>query len=183
MRLLPNMSVYCPADWVTATALVDQTRKTNCPKYLRFDGKALPALYDNPASLNMEKGFAQLADGKRTCLVSTGFMSHRAMKVAQQYSGIAVIDIFCLKPCNEAALAEELSQYDYIITMEEAFINNGGLDSLISKVVRENSLKCAIHPVGVNDRYIFDLGSRDRLHAINGMDEATVIALLDRLGR
>lgn len=183
MRLLPNMAVYCPSDWVTASALVDQTRNTNCPKYIRFDGKALPALYENPASVDMEKGFVKLEDGEKTCIVSTGFMTHRAMKVAQLRPGIAVIDVFCLKPCNETALAETLSQYDCVITMEEAFINNGGLDSLITKVVRVNSLKCAIHPVGVNDRYVFDLGSRDRLHEINEMDETAVLALLDRLGR
>ncbi|NTU73331.1 transketolase [Candidatus Roizmanbacteria bacterium] len=183
MRLLPNMAVYCPADWVTATALVDQTRNTNCPKYIRFDGKALPALYENSASVDMGKGFAKLADGGKTCIVSTGFMTHRAMKVVQLRPGVAVIDVFCLKPCNETALAEELSKYDCVITMEEAFINNGGLDSLITKAVRENSLKCSIHPVGVNDRYVFDLGSRDRLHEINEMDETAVLALLDRLGR
>ena len=181
MRLLPNMSVYCPSDWVVATQLVDHTRTTIGPKYIRFDCKALPALYTDPADVDIFKGFAQLVPGRDICLVSTGFMSHRAIEVAKERPGVAVIDIFSLKPCDEAALAAALAPFHHVITMEEAFINNGGLDSLVTKVVREHGLDCRQHPIGFNDRYIFELGSRDRLHSINCMDESAVIALTDRL--
>ncbi len=181
MRLLPNMSVYCPSDWVVAEQLVDHTRSTTGPKYIRFDGKALPALYADPAAIDLHKGFVQLAPGTDICLASTGFMTHRALKVAQERPGVAVMDLFSLKPCNETALAAVLSPYRHVITMEEAFINNGGLDSLVTKVVREYELGCRQHPIGFNDRYVFELGSRDHLHAINNMDEAAVIAMIDRL--
>ena len=181
MRLLPNLAVYCPSDWVVAGQLVDRTRATSGPKYIRFDGKALPPLYTNPAVVDLATGFAQLAAGSHVCIVSTGFMSHRAVKVAAARPGTAVIDLFTLKPCAEAALAASLASFRHVITMEEAFINNGGLDSLVSKVTREHELDCRLHPIGFNDRYVFDLGSRDHLHAINGMDETAVVALIDRL--
>lgn len=181
MRLLPNISVYCPADWVTAAALVEQTLSFMGPKYIRFDGKALPALYDDAAAVDLRKGFTPLVEGTDICLVSTGFMSHRAIRVARERSGVAVIDIFALKPCDEDALAVALATYSHVITMEEAFINSGGLDSLITKVVREHQLGCRLNPIGVNDRYVFELGSRDHLHAINSMDEVSVISVIDRL--
>ena len=181
MRLLPNMSVYCPSDWVVAARLVDHTRATAGPKYIRFDGKILPALHADPAAVDMVRGFAQLAPGADICLVSTGFMSHRAVKVANLRPGVAVIDLFSLKPCDETALATALSPFRHVITMEEAFINNGGLDSLVAKVIREHDLGCRQHPVGFKDQYVFELGSRDRLHAINAMDETAVIELADRL--
>ena len=92
-----------------------------------------------------------------------------------------MVDLFSLKPCDEDSLAVTLAPYRHVVTMEEAFINNGGLDSLVTKVVREHKLECSQHPVGFNDRYCFDLGSRDHLHAINSMDETAVIALADRL--
>ena len=181
MRLLPNMSVYCPSDWVVAEQLADHTRTTAGPKYIRFDGKALPALYADPAAIDLHKGFVQLASGVDICLVSTGFMTHRALKISQELPGVAVIDLFSLKPCNETELAAALFPYRHVITMEEAFINNGGLDSLVTKVVREHELVCRQHPIGFNDRYVFELGSRDHLHAINTMDEVAVIAMIDRL--
>jgi transketolase len=181
MRLLPNISVYCPSDWVVAERLVDHTRNTTGPKYIRFDGKALPALYSNHASIDIYKGFTQLVPGDGICLVSTGFMSHRAHRVARLCPGVAVIDVFSLKPCDEVALAGALSSFHHVITMEEAFINNGGLDSLVTKVIREHGLGCCQHPFGFNDRYVFELGSRNHLHAINGMDEKAVITVIDRL--
>jgi transketolase len=181
MRLLPNMSVYCPADWVTAEALVDHTRAAIGPKYIRFDGKALPSLYANSESVDLQKGFTSLAAGTDICLVSTGFMTHRALNAARERKDVAVIDLFSLKPCDEVALAETLAPYRHVITMEEAFINNGGLDSLLTKVVREHELPCSQHPIGFNDKYVFELGSRDQLHAINDMDEPAVIRLIDKL--
>lgn len=181
MRLLPNMAVYCPSDWVVAERLVDHTRMTPGPKYLRFDGKALAPLYSDPTLVDVAKGFARLANGNDVCLVSTGFMTHRALQVARQYSDVAVIDVFALKPLGEKALASELAGYHHVITMEEGFINNGGLDSLVAKVIREHGLACRHYPVGFDDRYVFDLGSRDHLHAINNMDEAAVIDLIRRM--
>ena len=180
MRLLPNMAVYCPADWVTAAALVDHTRASGMPQYIRFDGKALPALYAEPACVDLKRGFSCLAEGTDTGIVSTGFMTHRALAVAKERPGTAVIDLYSLKPCDEAALAVALAPFKWVITLEEALINNGGLDSLVAKVVREHDLACKLQPVGVNDRYVFDLGTRDRLHAINNMDEAAVLAIIDR---
>lgn len=180
MRLLPNLGVYCPADWMTAAALVDHTRHSRRCQYIRFDGKALPALYPDTSAVDLQKGFAKLVSGEGVCLVSTGFMTHRALKVAQDRQGVAVIDLFTLKSCDETALARELADFRHVISIEEAFINNGGLDSLVAKVVREHELGCCLHAVGVDDHYIFDLGSRDRLHALNKMDEVAVMALVDR---
>lgn len=181
MRLLPNVSVFCPSDWVVAASLVDHTRMTSGPNYIRFDGKALPALHTDPETVDLKKGFTQLVAGDDICLVSTGFMSHLALKVGLKCPDVAVIDLFSLKPCAESSLAAVLAPYRHVITMEEAFINSGGLDSLVTKVVRENSLPCRQHSIGFNDSYVFELGSRDHLHAINGMDETAVIALINRL--
>ena len=64
MRLLPNMSVYCPSDWIVATQLVDHTRTTIGPKYIRFDGKALPAIHADPASVDLNQGFVQVVSGQ-----------------------------------------------------------------------------------------------------------------------
>lgn len=181
MRLLPGMQVHCPSDYVVTQRLVEHTRSTPGPKYIRFDGKALPPLYPDPAAVDLAKGFAVLADGEDICLVSTGFMTHRALKVAQELTGMAVVDLFSLKPCDGAALAAALAPFRHVITLEEGFINNGGLDSLVGTVLRDHGLECRLHPIGVRDRYVFDLGSRDHLHALNGMDEAAIAALAERL--
>jgi len=181
MRLMPNFTVFSPSDWKLAKDFVDYSIKVKMPKYLRFDGKPLPLIYGKIDNLILEKGFYELLKGKKVCLVSTGFMTHRALKVAKELQNVGVIDVFLLKPVDENSLFETLKKYEYIITIEEAFINSGGLDSLISKIFRDNQLSVKLKNLGFNDKHIFEVGNRDYLHKLNGLDEESIIKVIKNL--
>jgi len=181
MRMLPGMTVFSPSDAALAEAFVDYSINHTGPKYLRFDGKALPALYPAVDQGLLETGFCELVQGSDICLVSTGFMTQRAMRVASELEGVGVVDLFMLKPFNQEKLYDTLSSYRHLITMEEAFINAGGLDATVASLLTERRSPLTLDRVGFNDRYVFELGSRDQLHQINGMDEGSVMALVQRL--
>ncbi|MEK7451430.1 MAG: transketolase C-terminal domain-containing protein [Patescibacteria group bacterium] len=175
MRLLPNFTVFSPSDRLLAKKFIDYSINVRMPKYLRFDSKALPEIYDNINDLKIEEGFYELVKGKKVCLVSTGFMTHRALKAAKELQDVGVVDVFMLKPVNEKLLLETLKEYAYIITIEEGFIGNGGLDALISKVILDNQLNIKLKRMGFNDKYVFELGGRDYLHKLNNLDEEAII--------
>ncbi len=181
MRLLPNLTVFSPSDATLAAAFVDYSITHQGPKYLRFDGKALPVLYETAEQELFVAGFCELNQGSDVCLIATGFMTQRALKVARELAGIGVIDLFLLKPFDADRLYAALSKYRHIITMEEAFINGGGLDGAIASLLTERRSAITLDRIGFNDRYVFDLGSRDQLHGLNGMDESAVIDLIDRI--
>lgn len=178
MRLLPNFIVFSPSDWKLAESFVDYSINTKIPKYCRFDNKPLPSLYDGIKDLNLENGFYELLKGEKVCLVSTGYMTHRALNVAKKLGNVGVVDIFILKPIAEKLLFEILKKYGYVITVEEAFINNGGLDSLISKIFCDHQLNIKIKRLGFEDKYIFDLGERSYLHKLNNLDEESIIKIV-----
>ena len=180
MRLLPNMTVFSPSDAAIAAAFVDYSIAHRGPKYLRFDGKALPVLYPTIDQGLLETGFCELVHGSDVCLVSTGYMTQRAVNVASERSDIGVVDLFMLKPFDQDKLFATLSRYRHVITMEEAFINGGGLDCAIASLLSERRSIVTLDRIGFNDRYVFELGSRDHLHALNGMDEAAVIRLVQQ---
>ena len=73
------------------------------------------------------------------------------------------------------AVKETLKKYDSVITVEEAFLNNGGLDGLILKIIRDNRLNIRLQSLGFNDKYIFELGDRNHLHKLNNLDEESII--------
>ncbi|MBF0343575.1 MAG: transketolase [Nitrospirae bacterium] len=177
MRLLPNFHVLSPSDWRMAETFVDYTIKHKRPKYLRFDGKPAEPLYDSTDAIDVEKGFCELAAGEKVCLISTGFMTHRALKALEALKDInpCLIDMFMLKPVRDDALFEVLKRYETIITIEEGFINNGGLDSLIANVLNKHQSNIRLRKLGFNDKYVFELGDRQHLHALNGMDEGSII--------
>lgn len=180
MRLLPNMTVFSPSDAALAAAFVDYSMTRQGPKYLRFDGKALPVLYDKVDQELLATGFCELVAGSDVCLVATGYMTHKAVKIAME-SGCGALDLFMLKPFDQEKLYAILGKYRHVITMEEAFINGGGLDCAIASLLTARRSVITLDRVGFNDRYVFDLGSRDELHALNNMDEAAVLNLVGRI--
>ena len=89
--------------------------------------------------------------------------------------------MFMLKPVNEELLLNALSKYNFIITLEEAFIDRGGLDSLISNVINkyQSNRSIRLMKLGFADKYVFDLGSRDHLHETYNLDEKSIIRLVN----
>jgi transketolase len=183
MRTLPNLTVFSPSDWVLAEAFVDYSIKIKKPKYLRFDGKPLPQIYLNLEDMDLASGFKELRKGEKICLVATGYMTHKAIDIADllkdKNMDIGVIDMFMLKPFNEDLFFESLSQYSYAITLEEAFINKGGLDSLVAGVMDRRNSKMRLKRLGFEDAYVFDMGSREHLHKINHLDEESIVKIIE----
>ena len=183
MRTLPNLSVFSPSDWRLAEALVDISIAHKTPKYFRFDGKPLPALYDRVDASVIEKGFCELKTGQGVCLVATGFMTQQAVKAAAKLNSkninVGVIDVFRLKPLEPAGLSKVLEKYRAVITIEEAFINKGGLDSLVALALDEVRSKTILKRMGFSDRYVFEVGSREYLHKLAKLDEGSIISKVE----
>src|SRR3989338_4356213 len=77
MRVLPNFIVASPSDWVAAKSLAEYSFRVKKPKYFRLDAKPLPQIYDIITFEDLERGFYELKKGANTCLVSTGYMTHK----------------------------------------------------------------------------------------------------------
>lgn len=179
MRALPNFIIFSPSDWVLAQKFVDLSIKVKKPKYIRFDGKPLPQIYNKAEDLDITKGLKELKRGEKVCLVSTGYMTQRAVKIANSLKdlniNIGVIDIFLLKPFHEDLFLELANKYVYLITLEEAFINKGGLDSLVSGILNRKNSKIRLKRMGVEDTYLFEMGNRAHLHKLSKLDEESII--------
>jgi transketolase C-terminal domain/subunit len=101
-------------------------------------------------------------------------MTHEAIKVAKKLSldniDAAVIDVYFLKPFNEKLLIKYFSKYKHIVTMEEGFLNKGGLDTLVESACFSNRIFIGMTKLGFGDRYVFDVGNRVHLYKVNGLD-------------
>ena len=179
MRTMPNITVFSPSDWKLAEKFVDYSIKSKTVKYLRFDGNALPLIHKRITDKDFKQGFIEISKGKQVCLVATGFMTHQALKTIKQVKNIGLIDVFILKPVNEKLLFNALKKYKYVITLEEGFINCGGLDSLISKILRENKSNIKLKNLGFNDQHVFRVGDRDYLHKKNNLDQENIIKIIN----
>ena len=179
MRMLPGIVIFSPSDTILIEKFIDYTLTNKSPKYLRFDGAALPPLYGSCHDLVLDNGFYELAKGGKVCIVSTGYMTHKALSIKKRLLenaiAIGVIDVFMLKPINEELFFAALDKYASIVTLEEAFINKGGLDGLVSSVMDKYHSRKNLRRMGFGDAYVFDIGSREYLHKINNLDEDRII--------
>jgi transketolase len=185
MRTLPNMIVFSPSDWVLAQKFVDYSINIKKPKYLRFDGKPIPRIYENTNAIQFKDGFSELFHGDNICLVTTGYMTNKAIHIAKKFANnnifIGVIDVYLLKPFNERSFFEKIKKYTQVITLEEAFINKGGLDGLISKILDSNNSGIGLKRMGFEDAYVFDIGSREYLHTLYNLDEDSITKIVKDL--
>ena len=109
LRLLPNIGLFSPSDWQTAIRLADYSLNHRGPKYFRFDSKPTPSIYGPEDELDLQSGFCELVRGEETCIVSTGYMTHVALKAAARADEpVGVLDVFGLKPSDETPLREAL---------------------------------------------------------------------------
>ncbi|MFC1489374.1 transketolase family protein [Thermodesulfobacteriota bacterium] len=179
MTVLPNFVVFSPSDCVLIENFLDFSLQHKCPKYIRLDGKAQPDIYSDNETIIIANGFYERGEGSEVGIVSTGYMTHVALKTARQLNRInissGVIDVFLLKPINEKLLIEKLSKYKHIVTMEESFINKGSLDSIIDNILVANRLNVGLTKFGFDDKYVFDVGNRDHLHKVNGLSQEDII--------
>lgn len=179
MRALPNIIIFSPSDWVLVKNFADFTVTIKKPKYLRLDGKALPQIYNAKENLNLSDGYFELLKGERVCLVSTGYMTGIGLKAAHKLLRnkikVGLVDIFLLNQLNENRLLSILKGYNVIFTLEEAFINKGGLDCVVSNLLNNHNLHIRLKKIGFDEKYIFSAGNRNYLHKLNSLDEESII--------
>jgi transketolase len=187
IRTLPNMTVFSPSDWVLAEQFADHTIAAKTPKYLRFDGKPLPNIHDPASKIDLKKGFIELVRGEGVCIVSTGYMTRAALlaveRLAKEGIKTGLIDVFLIKPLPEQQFLDAISGYQHIVTVEEGFAGKGGLDSLAASILNSRQSRQSLTGMGFGDAYVFEMGSRDSLHALSGIDEQGIAEKVRRLAR
>lgn len=179
MRTLPNLIIFSPSDWILARRFVDYSIQKAGPKYVRLDGQPLRPIYASTDRIRIEDGFMEIKRGKRSCLISTGYMTHRAIEVADLLKGsgldIGVVDIFLIKPLKAKGLLRTIKHYVNIVTLEEGFVGKGGLDCLISTMLRDYEVdNISVKSVGFRDKHIFEIGDRAYLHSLNRLDADSI---------
>lgn len=187
MRLLPNVSVVSPSDASFMADIASFAISNNKPCYIRLDGKALPRLYPSGSEPLFSDGFSSMRTGKKICLVSTGYMTHVALQVADALSregvSIGLVDVFLLKNLSTSKLKTELSKYDILVTLEEGFIWRGGLDSLVASLTLSSKTPKPVYPLGFDDAYIFEVGDRKHLHEVAGLGVDKIVEQIKRLNQ
>jgi len=176
MRTLPEITILNPCDGPSAAACSEIAYKRNSPVYVRIDKGVFPALYKEGD--NFLEGLKVIRDISDINIISTGFMSHQAVEIADELKehsiDVGIIDLCRIKPINESLLMELISQSEHLITIEENSIL-GGIGTIISELLSDNERNIMLSRVALEDKQYFEYGSREWLHKSCKIDKSSVV--------
>jgi transketolase len=182
MRTLPEMSIYNPSDSALASACVDLAYENAGPTYIRLDKGKYPDM--TGGNNDFSQGFRVLKPLTDVNIVSSGFMTMRALSVAEALEGrgisIGIVDLYRLKPVTAEFAAVVLGQSKRVVTIEESSIV-GGVGTILAELLAESGLAVRLTRLAVPDKQFLQYGSREWLQRNNGLDETTLIEVISEI--
>jgi transketolase len=179
MRMIPGLTIIDPCDATEIEAATEAIAEHRGPVYMRLLRGAVPVVLE--PGYRFEIGKARLLrDGTDVGIVSTGFMTERALDAAdtlrKQGISVGVLHVPTIKPFDADAVAEFAAGVRHVVTAENHVVV-GGLASLVVEALFDRGIARKVTRIGLPDRYI-ECGSVPTLQARYGL---TTEALIEKI--
>ena len=155
-RAVNNSAVLYPSDAVSTERLTEAAARANYICYIRTSRPKTPVLYSVDEKFPIP-GFKvlRLSAADKATVIGAGVTLHETLKAADQLKGqgiaVRVIDLYCVKPLDGAAIAAQLSATGgKLITVEDHF-EEGGLGEAVITALGDvgsapaRSIRLAVH--------------------------------------
>ncbi|MBN2683255.1 MAG: transketolase family protein [Bacteroidales bacterium] len=181
MKMLPNMTVICPADFNQTKAATIAVAEFIGPVYLRFGRPKVPNF--TPENQKFEIGKADiLQTGNDLTIIACGHLVWKSLEAAEELNnqGISagVINMHTIKPLDKQAILDAAKNTNAIVTAEEHLMN-GGLGDSVAQILSTN-YPCALEMVAVNDKF-GESGTPEQLLEKYHIDTPDIIAAAKRV--
>ena len=173
MRGIPGLTIIDPCDALDLEQAVPQIAAHPGPVYMRLARGNVPLVLDE-YDYQFELGKAKLLrDGNEVLVISSGFMTMRALEVAQSLQadslGVAVLHCPTIKPLDEAAIVEAVRCKPRLVVVAENHSVIGGLgEAVASALLRHRVQPAGFQLAGLPDAYL-DAGALPTLHERYGI--------------
>lgn len=137
MASIPGLRVYFPSDQYLAKELMKVLARDEEPAYIRIGRNAVEDVYeDGKVGFTMDKAVT-VKEGTDLTIIACGEVVYEAKKAAgeleKEGKSVRVLDMYCIKPLDEAAVLKAAKETKAILTVEEHTMY-GGLGSLVAQV-------------------------------------------------
>ncbi len=173
MRGLPNMTVLVPTDGNQTEEIVEFAIKYKGPIYIRLSRYETPPLLDKKLKFQIGK-IQEVKKGNRIAVLTCGPILNNCLKAVDllQTQGVepGIYNVPSIKPLDISEIKNLVSDYDYLLTVEEHNII-GGLGSAVAEILSELKMDKlpVLKRIGVKDCY-GESGTPDELLKKHGLD-------------
>lgn len=181
MAALPGMRVYLPSDRFQTAGLIRELLKDPDPAYVRVSRSATEDVYDETMEFTLNRANVISCDGADhnetgraydAAIITCGELVPYAVKamnmLREEGIRVKVVDMYCVKPLDEATLLAAAEDSRLLITAEE-HAPQGGLGSLVCQLI------CEKHPMKVVQKSLPDghiiAGNNREIFAYYGLDD------------
>jgi transketolase len=179
MRALPTMGVFQPMDARETELVMDYLcEKWTGPAYLRLTRQNLPNLFPMSEKVGAKweaTKITKLTDApagkKKIVAFASGAGTAEAVKAAELLEGsglaLALYNVHCLKPFDEAGTMAAVKDADLVITVED-HSTIGGLGSCVAETLAKMDRHAKLVMFGVQDKF-GESGEPDELYDLHGI--------------
>jgi transketolase len=176
-RAMPNLTVIDPCDAYEIEQIVPAIAAHRGPVYMRLLRGNVPLVLDE-YDYRFELGKAQLIrDGRDVLIVSTGFMTMRALDAADALRAdrldVGVLHVPTIKPLDAATILREASRSGRMVVVAENHTVVGGLGEAVAGLLLSSGVTPAFHQIGLPDEFL-DAGALPTLHERYGISSEAI---------
>lgn len=176
MRVMPGMTILCPADYDETYAAVRAAVEIRGPVYLRLQKEPVPDLPGPPGAFTIGRA-RRLRDGEDVAIITAGSLASRALLAAESLAATGlstrVLQLSTLKPLDVDALQDTARRCRVLVTAEEHSLIGGLHEAVLGAV--EGVARAKVVGLGLDDRF-GETGPWHALLAKFGLDERSMCA-------
>ncbi|MBQ1764961.1 MAG: transketolase family protein, partial [Aquincola sp.] len=178
MRAVPGLTVVDPCDALDIEQAVPQIAEHKGPVYMRLLRGNVPLVLDE-YDYRFELGKAKLLrDGADVLIIASGFMTMRALEVANALAAdrvdVAVLHCPTIKPLDEATIVQAVRARPRLVVVAENHSVIGGLgEAVAGSLLRHRVQPAGFQLAGLPDAFL-DAGALPTLHERYGISTAAL---------
>lgn len=182
MAAIPNMRVYLPSDRHQTKHLFEALLEDEKCAYIRVGRNPVEDIYtEDDCPFEMNKA-TWLCKGTDATIIACGEMVRPAFEAAKLLKdkgiSVTVLDMYCVKPLDNAAIIEAAQNAKVVVTVEE-HAPFGGLGSMVAQVVGENCPR-RIKNLALPDAPVIT-GTSPEVFQYYGLDAAGIAKTVEEL--
>ncbi len=179
-RAMPNMVVIDPCDALEIEQMVPAVADHAGPVYMRILRGSVPLVLDE-YGYQFEIGKAKLLrSGTDVLIISTGFMTMRALDAAKELKNdsidVAVLHVPTLKPLDEETIVAEAKRSGRLIVVAENHTVIGGLgEAVAGALLRGGATPAGFKQIALPDKFL-DAGTLPVLQDRYGISRKMMVS-------
>lgn len=180
MRAVPGLTIVDPCDALDIEQAVPQIADHPGPVYMRLLRGNVPLVLDEIEGYRFELGKAKrLVDGNDVLIISSGFMTMRALEASRALQahnvGAAVLHCPTIKPLDTASILAEVQRKPRLVVVAENHSVVGGLGEAVATALMQAGVApTRFRLAGLPDAFL-DAGALPTLHERYGVSTEALV--------